>query len=101
MMLRLLLTLPHIDLVVSGLSFVTSFLAILKTRASQIIGFCNQGFWLIFMYQTRQFGLVFSISLFAALNIWGFYMWTRSPPRRGKEACECGNTVASPQMGMA
>lgn len=83
-MIHFLLGLPHIDIAVSAVSFLVSMLAILKTRASQVIGFLNQGLWTIFMYQTSRFGLVVSIVAFALLNIWGFYKWTRYPPVRGK-----------------
>ena len=104
-MIHFLLSLPHVDFAVSGLSFLVYVLLINKTRSGYVVGFLNQGLWTLFMFQTRQFGLVGSISLFAVVNVYGFWAWTRNPPVRGKadpvRHCDRCATVLATQEAQA
>jgi hypothetical protein len=78
----------NIDVTVSLLSALVSMLMVLKTRIAYVIGLSNQGFWYIFMEVTNSPGLIYSITFFTFLNMFGFIRWTLYPPHRGK-LCPC------------
>jgi nicotinamide riboside transporter PnuC len=76
---------PHIDVIVSLVSAAVYVLLIFKTRAGFVLGLANQGLWVAFMLQTQQFGLIYSIIFFTGVNVYGFWRWTKYPPRRAHE----------------
>ena len=73
---------PHIDVLVSAISALVYVLAIRKTRWAFVVGFLNQGLWLVFMLGTHAYGLAYSITFFACVNVYGFWSWTKDPPAR-------------------
>lgn len=82
-MIHFLLGLPHVDFAVSGFSFLVYVLITKKIRWGYVVGFLNQALWILFMFQSHQWGLIGSITLFTLINVYGFWDWTRNPPVRG------------------
>lgn len=91
----------HIDVAVSGISFIVYVLITRKIRWGFVLGIFNQVLWALFMIQTQAWGLTGSILLFIGINIYGLWHWTKEPPKGAACLNECCLSAAGGEASSA
>jgi len=62
----------------------TGYLLVVRgVRWGVVVGLLCQGLWLAYAVTTRQWGFLFSVGLFSAVNTYGLVRW-RAEVRAGK-----------------